>query len=202
MKKLIGIVLCLCFGLYANARTSPIYWEEARYFSADISYAHKALKTGKFDVFALELACFPDPTMGWEMTTSIEFGKDYFSFEPISLVGSIFVFVTQLGEYEANLRLASLLLAATAGRVPIHPLDWMEIVPYWNLMKGTLIPSKFSKMQIHGDVGLSLRFFPLESVLDWYDTFFISPFAEFDFGYKKESPFKGFSFGIKTGIYF
>lgn len=202
MKKLLGILIFLCLGWYATAQRTPIYWEEGRYFSADFSYTHKSLKMGQFDIFGLELACFPSPTMAWEMTSSFEFGKDYFSFEPISLVGSLFVFVTQLGDYESKLKLAALILAVTAGRVPIYPLDWLEIVPYWNLMKCTLIKSQFSKMQIYGDIGLSLRFFPLESFLDWYDTFYISPFAEYDFGYEKNSPFKGFSFGIKTGIYF
>ena len=200
IKRVCFLIVFLMFGWSLTAQ--PIYWNEGRYYSANCSYSHKMLNMEQFDVFGVEFSTYPSPTMGWEMASSIEFGKDYFSFEPISLVGSLFVFVTQFGDFDAKFRFAAMLLAVTAGKVPIYPLNWMEIVPYWNLMKCTMIKSKFSNMQIYGDIGLSLRFFPLESFLDWYDTFFISPFAEYDFGYEKNSPFKGFGFGVKVGMFF
>lgn len=202
MKKSV-LTLFFVFGSAALATAQPIYWDEGRYFSFNVSASRMTLGERIYDLGAVEFTSYPSPTLGFEYSTRVEFGKNYISFEPMSLLGTVLVTVSQLGESTGEMKLFSALLATTAAKIPVYPLDWLEITPYWNLMKFTFIKDVYEdEMKLTGDLGLQLKFFPFVSALDWYDTFFISPFVRYDFNYDKDFRLRGYSAGVLAGIYF
>lgn len=202
MKKcVLSLFLALAPGLLASAQ--PIYWDEGRYFSLNVSCSRTSLGDRIYDLGAVEFTSYPSPSLGFEYSTRVEFGKNYISFEPMSLLGTVLVTVSQLGESTGEMKLFSALLATTAAKIPIYPLEWLEITPYWNLMKFTFVKDVYEdEMKLTGDLGLQLKVFPFVNALDWYDTFFISPFVRYDFNYDKDPRLKGYSAGVSAGIYF
>ncbi len=219
MKKLfLLIVLCVC-SLRAYTQAPPVFYEEGRYFGVNAGYRHASLNAGDFSVGYIEGTCFPSHSVGWEFSTRIEYGKDYFSFEPVSAVGFLAVLFTQSRskQFSSTQKAVAAICAVSSAKLPIKIWDWCEIDPYWNLLRLTKLYG--SKLRIHADVGAQIKFYPFCNSYSM-STFYISPCVDYDFGYKKnagdfiyetwgghitktnKSLFHGYSYSLQIGMYF
>lgn len=208
----------LCIFSACELKAQPIFWQEDRNLSVDAGYKHASLNCGTFDVAFIEATMYFNPTLGWEFFTKFEYGKDYFSFSPLSLVGLPFWIYSATHGGEATSNLVGALAAISTARLPIYVWDWFEVSPYWDLFKLTKIYDS-KKLKINADVGLQLKFYPLCSSYS-LSTLYISPFVQYDFAYKKnagnfyseswagnikrtdKSLFFGYSYGVTIGYYF
>lgn len=210
MKRII-----ILLGLLSSFLSLPaqVYYEEEKYASVNLSYTYSGLTIGGFDLVGAELTLYPSKSLGWEFSTEIKYGADYFSWEPVGIVGTLAVVYTQTHkkQFGGTEKLVSVLAAITSAKLPIYPLDLVEFTPYWSLFKLTKIGN--DPMKVCGHVGLQLKVFPFYHQSSGWSTFYIAPFVQHDFGYSKrdghelywfdkESPFRGTSYGVKAGIYF
>lgn len=205
---------CIC----VSAHSQPLFWQESRNLSVDAGYKHASLNSGEFDIAYLEATAYFNPQLGWEYSVKFEYGKNYFSFSPMALVGLPFWIYTSTHGGSSFSNLVGAISALSAAKLPIYVWDWFEITPYWNLLKLTKLYDS-EKLKINADVGLQLKFYPFYSTWS-LTTQYISPFCQYDFAYKKnaseflytswsdkikrsdKSLFHGYSWGISIGYYF
>ena len=222
MKSSIRIILLLavllsCFA--TNTSANPIYWDNAKYFGANVGWTHLGLNAGEFDVATMEFTCFPSKQSGFEFSSRIYAGKDYVAFEPISAAGTLMTIFVQArqNEFGRTARMIAMLMAVSGAKIPIYPIEWMEITPSWSLCKLTWIYDE--KVKVSGNLGGEIKFFPFCYLPHVY-TMYISGHAHWDFGYKKDaanylyndwstnirradkSLFRGWSAGVTLGMYF
>lgn len=209
----------MLLGATASYAITPMYYKLDKYWSVNGGYEKLNLNSGDFDVFSIEATSYPSSSLGWEFSTKVSYGKDYFSFEPVSLAGyfcMIFVqsHAKQYG-YGRSEKMLSMLMAVSSAKLPLAICDYVEVAPYWNLFKLTKVYD--TKLQITGDVGLQLKLFPLAGK---DKAFFIGGFGAYNFAYDNkasdfygnawashikhsdQSLFRGWSYGINMGIYF
>ena len=86
-RVLFTMLLFVLTASVSKAQRPPIFWTEEKCFGVNAGYKHLSLNAGSFDVGYVELSCFINPTLGWEFTTNLEYGKDYLSFSPSGLLG-------------------------------------------------------------------------------------------------------------------
>lgn len=210
MKRLLMIIALIIFTHYASAQ---VYWNEEKYAGVNLSYTRENLNVGTYNLAGLELTLYPSKSMGWEFSTKINYGADYFSFEPVGLVGTLMVVYTQTHkkQFGSTEKLASALLAITSAKLPIYPFDYVEFTPYWSFFNLTKLGD--DPFKVCGHIGMQLKIFPFCHSLKW-NTFYIAPYIQHDFGYSAtdggflpywfdgDSPFGGTSFGLQTGFYF
>lgn len=214
---LLLVILLSCFA--TNVSANPIYWDNAKYFGANVGWTRLGLNAGTFDVATIEFTCFPSKQAGFEFSSKIYAGKDYVAFEPISAAGTLMTIFVQARQNEFNktARMFAMLLAVSGAKVPIYPIEWMEITPSWSLCKLTWIYDQ--KVKVSGNLGGEIKFFPF-CYLPYVYTMYISGHAHWEFGYKKDagnyyyyewadaiirgdkSLFRGWSAGITLGMYF
>ncbi len=179
MKKSLLIIILL---LGAVTATSQVYWDEGKYFSVNAGYAHSNINAGSFNMATLEITCYPSKPMGWEFSSEIRYGKDYLSFEPVGILGTLMMIFTQTHDgFDSDSKLSSVLFAISSAKLPIYPLDLVEFTPYWSLLK--LEKVNDSKFNMCGHVGITAKIFPfIYSNNDNIHTLFIAPFIQHDFG--------------------
>ncbi len=220
MKKLLILsIVCTFVSMRAYAQAPPIFYEEGRYFGVNAGWRHSVLNAGTFDIGYIEGTCFPAQSVGWEFSTRVEYGKDYFSFEPVSAVGFMLMLFTQSRskEFSSAERAVAAICAISSAKFPIKIWDWCEVDPYWNLMRLTQLYG--SKLRVHADAGLQIKFYPFCNSYSM-STFYISPCIDYNFGYKKnagdfryeswghnitktnKSLFHGYSYSVQVGMYF
>lgn len=217
-RVLFTMLLFVLTASVSKAQRPPIFWTEEKCFGVNAGYKHLSLNAGSFDVGYIELSCFINPTLGWEFTTNLEYGKDYLSFSPSGLLGLPFwIYATSHNSgREANM-LGAILSVASA-RMPLKICDWLEFDPGWNLLKLTKL-YKSGKFKLNGDIGLQIKIYPFCQSFT-ASTFFISGHCLYNFAYKKnasdyifeawgnnikrtdKSLFFGFSYGGSIGFYF
>lgn len=214
MKKLLFFTILAFIAMNALA-VEPVYYQDGRYFSVDAGFRRSVLNAGTFNIAYVEATCYPSYSMGWEFTAGFEFGKGYFSFEPVSAAGVLMMTFVQAHkkDYDASAKLYTALLAVSSARLPIYISDWLEVEPYWNLLKLTKLYG--TKFRVHADVGAMVKIFPFCYSYGSLGNLYICPNVCYDFGYKKnagqlgldyirgdKSPFHGYSYGLQIGCYF
>lgn len=216
MKKLF---LCLCLlVLSISINAQPIFWQEDRCLSVDAGYKRANLNCGNFDIAFIEATAYFEPQLGWEFSTRFEYGKDYLSFSPLSLIGLPFWIYSSTHGGEASVNLIGAIASIATAKLPIYIWDWFEITPSWDLFKLTKLYDD-KKLKINANVGLQLKFYPLCWTYP-VETLYISPYCHYEFAYKKnaadfaynwwgdnikrtdKSLFFGYSFGVAVGYYF
>ncbi|MGM9763280.1 MAG: hypothetical protein ACI3ZQ_04605 [Candidatus Cryptobacteroides sp.] len=212
MKKVVlGILagLLLCEALSAQ----PIFWSENRNFGIRAGYRRANLNVGTFDVGYIDATAYFTPQLGWEFSAKIEYGKDYFSFSPVGLIGLPFWIYSTTHHGSSTSNLIGAIFSIASAKAPIHIWDWFEITPSWDFLKFTKVYD--TKLKVNAEVGLELKFYPFCETYSM-TTFFISPFCFYNFGYKKNaseysylgvkkekaSIFRGYTFGATIGMYF
>jgi hypothetical protein len=126
------------------------------------------------------------------------YGKDYISFEPFSLIGILGFFFVKYGEGRdllADGEYTGLIIGASALSgmgFNINLDDSFKIRPYYSLLRLSKIKNVIEKFTLNAAVG-SYFTVNLGEVM-------INPFCEYGFGYKKNSPFTGFNYGVSLGI--
>ena len=181
----------LCIFSAGELKAQPIFWQEDRNLSVDAGYKHASLNCGTFDVAFIEATMYFNPTLGWEFFTKFEYGKDYFSFSPLSLVGLPFWIYSATHGGEATSNLVGALAAISTARLPIYVWDWFEVSPYWDLFKLTKIYDS-KKLKINADVGLQLK-----NAGNFYSESWAGNIKRTD-----KSLFFGYSYGVTIGYYF
>lgn len=196
-----------------------MYYELDKNWGVNAGYEKLNINSGNFDVFSVEATAYPSSALGWEFSTKVSYGKDYFSFEPVSVVGYMsLIFIHSHAKkygYGTGEKMLAWLMAISSAKLPMAICDYVEIAPYWNLFKLSKVYD--TKLQITADVGLQLKFFPLAG-LD--KTLFIGGFGCYNFAYhnnasnfmgnswsshikkSNQSLFRGWSYGVNLGIYF
>ena len=154
-RVLFTMLLFVLTASVSKAQRPPIFCTEEKCFGVNAGYKHLSLNAGSFDVGYVELSCFINPTLGWEFTTNLEYGKDYLSFSPSGLLGLPFwIYATSHNSgREANM-LGAILSVASA-RMPLKICDWLEFDPGWNLLKLTKLYSHPLKSQFLRDIVLT-----------------------------------------------
>lgn len=214
MKKyLLTFALVLCT---LPAFSQPFFWQQEKIWSVSTGWKHYSLNSGVYDVGQLELSTYVNPTLGWEFVAKLEWGKGYFSFSPVGLIGLPLLIYSSTHGGDRALNMIGAFSSIACAKIPIYVADWFEITPQWDLLKFTKTDC-FDKLKLNASVGLSMRFYPFCEL--WpMNTFFISPFVDFDFAYKKHladywgeqhyrlkntrSQLFGYSFGITAGMWF
>ncbi len=195
MKKFL-LVFAILFAVCLESSAQPYFWKLEKQWGANLGYKRADLKYAPIDAARLEVHYYMAPELGFEYFTGMEFGKNYFSFSPLGMLGGLPMWIyssTHGNDPQTNLVTA--LLAATSARVVINILDYVEVCPEWDLLKLT----KFGdyKMEVYGDVGVNIKVYPFY-VLPLY----ISSSIKYNFAYEKYSPFRGWTFGFTAGYYF
>lgn len=220
MKKLFIItsIFTILFSLEMKAQQPPFFWQEGHNIGINAGYKKLSLNSGTFDVGFVELSCFINPSLGWEFTSKIEYGNDYFSFSPSGLIGLPFWAYSTSHGNDRDMNTIGALLSVASAKLPLYILDWLEITPYWDLLKFTKIYDN-DKFIINGDLGLQVKIYPLcESNV--MNTLYITGFCLYNYAYKKDaskyyyehwsknikrtdkSLFYGYSYGATIGYYF
>ncbi|MDR1348944.1 MAG: hypothetical protein LBJ63_11080 [Prevotellaceae bacterium] len=179
-----------------------------------ISTGYKHLSTvnlpKSYDAFTVDLTLH-NYYYGVDFNSSFNYGKNYISYEPCSLIGLLYCrFVTGLGEDpDRNLvDLTFMVMAAStmSFNIPIGDEDRFIIRPYWSLMRiSRVLDAPTEKINPVFGLKDDANEYQLNAAAGVYfsinwDLFMISPFCEYGFGYKKVSPFTGFNFGLSVGI--
>lgn len=177
-----------------------------------IAYGAKYMKLndGDFYSFAsIELNAFSYQTK-FEYSAVFEYGKNYLSFEPFSIVGVLGMLM--FNGQDNNLMLAAGILGTSGAKIPIQLFNGrVELTPRWNLLKLTKLYD--NKLYLNGAAGVEMKIY-------LSDGLYISPEWEYCFGYKhissamkdysfhnenanhSKSPFRGHNFGLFIGYYF
>jgi hypothetical protein len=195
MKKLIIVytisILCPNF-LIAQYRFNGRVGGE---MELEGGYKFIANQTGTFHAAKIDIVFHETSSRDYVLTESIcgEFaiGKDYVSFSPGSLFMTVFAALMSINHYvsiEPSSYIA--ILGFPSSQFNIHCGDYIEISPYMDLFKVTKMDN--DKLRLNGAVGLQLGF-PLGPVS-------LKGFAEYGYGYRKNSGFKGFAFGGTFGV--
>lgn len=218
MKRLLLLAIALCFFSAGRVLAQPFFYSEGRNFSAQVSYKQSVHNCGTFDVARVEATAYMNPTLGWEFVAGFEVGKNYFSFSPVGLIGLPGWIYHSTHGSSSDMKMIGALLSIATAKLPIGICDWLEVTPYWDLLKFTKVYD--SKLKLNADVGLQLKLYPLSGTYSYFNTLFVASFIEYDFAYKKnagqymydywgynirrsdKSLFRGYSWGVTVGMYF
>lgn len=218
MKRIFIVFFVFFLFLNVQANYPPLFWEKGRRIGLNIGYKHLSLNSGRFETGFIELSCFMNPTLAWEFTSKLEYGNNYLSFSPSGLIGLPFWIYSSSHGGDRDTNLFGALLSVASAKLPIKACDWLEITPYWDLLKISKL-YKSKKFMINGDVGMQIKIYPFCSCENM-STFFVSGFCLYNFAYKKsstdymyepwayqiknyeKSPFYGYSLGTTVGCYF
>lgn len=157
MKKyLLTFALVLCT---LPAFSQPFFWQQEKIWSVSTGWKHYSLNSGVYDVGQLELSTYVNPTLGWEFVAKLEWGKGYFSFSPVGLIGLPFLIYSSTHGGNRALNMIGAFSSIACAKIPIYVADWFEITPQWDLLKFTKTDC-FDKLKLNASVGLSMRFYP------------------------------------------
>ena len=220
-RKLLLLTTLLCLTWLDTSRLSanPIYWENGKYYGVNAGWTRLGLNAGTFDVATLEFTCYPSKSLGWEFSSRIYAGKDYYAFEPVSVAGTLMTIFVQArkNQFDTTAKLFAILLALSGAKLPIYPCEYVEITPSWSLCKLTWIYDE--RVKVSGNLGGEIKIFPFCD-LPYVYTMYIAGHAHWDFGYKKDGGeymyrdwghnikrsdrplFWGWSAGVTLGMYF
>ena len=211
MKKLL-LILIFAFCLSLIKAQSPLGYGNSA-FGIAIGGEYKDLNDGDFFVGTLEFNAYSSSTL-FEYNTTVEFGENYISFEPLSLVGvlALCMFIDGQGDATPDMLTFFGLLGTSSAKINIFLFNgWVELVPKWNLLKLTKLYD--NKLYFNGNVGGELKIYLTDGL-------YVSPYWEYNFGYKyiskakneyiyhndnannNKSPFRGQNFGLFLGYYF
>lgn len=205
-KLLLFILLAVCIMTTVKAQ-SPLGYQSA--FGMAYGAKYKMINDGDFFTFAsVEFNAFSYQTQ-FEYTAVFEYGKNYLSFEPFSIVG---VLGMLMFNGQKDLMLVSGILGTSSAKIPIQVFNGrLEITPRWNLLKLTKLYD--NKLYLNGSAGVELKVYVTDGL-------YISPMWDYSFGYKhissamkdysfhnenanhSKSPFRGHNFGLFIGYYF
>ena len=216
MKHFIRISLCMLFVFIFTSKNlnaqSPLGYGDS-YFGVAAGGEYKTLNDGDFFVGTLEFNAYSSSTL-IEYNTTIEYGENYFSFEPVSVIGVIAMcmFIDGQGSATPDMLTFFGLLGTSSAKISIFLFKgWVELVPKWNLLKLTKLYD--NKLYFNGNIGGELKIYLTDGL-------YISPYWEYNFGYKyiskaksnyefhnenanhDKSPFRGQNFGLYLGYYF
>lgn len=207
MRKLLTFIsLTLCISTAVKAQ-SPLGYQSA--FGLAYGTKFKMINDGNFFTFAsIELNAFSYQTQ-FEYSAVFEYGKNYLSFEPFSIVG---VLGMLMFNGQNDLMLAAGILGTSSAKIPIQIFNGrLEITPRWNLLKLTKLYD--NKFYLNGSAGVELKVYVTDGL-------YVSPMWDYSFGYKhissamndysfhnenanqSKSPFRGHNFGLFIGYYF
>ncbi|MDR1198335.1 MAG: hypothetical protein LBK94_04895 [Prevotellaceae bacterium] len=143
-----------------------------------------------------------------DFNSSFNYGKNYISFEPCSLIGLLYYQFAKGEEGHSERDMGAMILLAMACstmsfNIHVDDEDKFIIRPYWSLMRISKVKDAIKIDAPH--VKNITNGFELNAALGAYlsinfDPFVINPFCEYGFGYNKNSPFTGFNFGLSVGI--
>lgn len=135
-----------------------------------------------------------------DFNSSFNYGKNYISFEPCSLIGMLYYYFVKYGEGDdsegglGTLFFMAMAVSTMSFNIPIGDDEAFIIRPYWSLLRISKVKDYSNRYELNAAVGtyLSYDFGPL----------MVNPFCEYGFGYSKNSPWKGFNFGISLSTKF
>lgn len=207
-KKLLLIVFILTTCLTTVKAQSPLGYQSA--FGVAYGARYKMLNDGNFLPFvSLDFNAFSYQTK-FEYTTVFEYGKNYLSFEPFSVIGVLGMLL--FNGQNQNLMLTACILGTSSAKIPIQILNGrIELTPRWNLLKLTKLYK--NRLYLNGSVGVEIKIYVSDGL-------YISPVYEYGFGYKhisnamsnysfhngnadhSKTPYRGHSVGLFIGYYF
>lgn len=211
IKKSSILLTLLILSAFAKAQSPLGYGNSV--FGIALGGEYKTLNDGNFFVGTLELNAYSSATL-LEYNTTVEYGNNYFSFEPLSVAGllTVLFFTEGQGEATPGMKLMAFMFATSSAKANIFLFNGLiELVPKWNLLKLTKLYD--NKMYLNGNVGGEIKIYLTDGL-------YLSPYWEYNFGYKhisnansnylfhnehanhSKSPFRGQNYGLYIGYYF
>ena len=192
-KKIVLAILVFFIGFCPEALFAQ-YTGEPDEMGVILSAGYKNLRInhGNYEVATIELGLhnfFNDLDFGG----SFSYGKDYMNIEAFSLAGLLCVYFMKQGWGDWDDSMVNLMIGAAALSgmgFNLRATDFLNIRPYYSLLRLTKIQEK--KFELNGAVGGHLTF--------EFGRMMLNPFCEYTFGYRKNSPFKGYAFGVSLGV--
>ena len=191
MRKLGLIVIILTF---ANNVFSQSYAGHSRLINFEGGYKLISNRLDMYHAGSLEMS-YHAPLLYTTYNIRAEVGENYWSVEPFSAVGILWMILSQKtgnwDYYESILKLSIVCLAGSSMKVPIRIYYGMfEICPSYSLLRLTYIDKQG---YLTGSLGLSFNYY-----INKY--LYFNSSGEFNFGYEKNSNLLGYSVNFGLGV--
>lgn len=133
-----------------------------------------------------------------DFNSSIHAGKNYFNFEPFSLLGILYLVMRggDISDLEGNAIIVLGMGTFSTMGFNINVNDKFKIRPYWSFLRFSKIKGITDKLTLNAGIGTNLSYILYEDV---DGAILINPFCEYGFGYSQNSPFTGFNWGLSLG---
>jgi hypothetical protein len=204
MKKYIGLLLAALIALPLFAQTEHEPQDRMGLIFPVVGYKRLNLRHNSFNAITADMTLhnlFNDI----DFNGSFHWGKDYMSMEPFSLVGLMCIYFWKYGEgTEPDNSMFKLIVfagAISSMSFNIRIGETVNIRPYWSLLRLTKLTDEKNKAYYNEEKGT----FKLNGALGTHVTLefgriMVNPYVEWTFGWKKDSPFRGYAFGASVGI--
>ena len=196
------------------AFAQPHYYQVDKPISVAAGYSNIHMNVDTFHAFYLEMTYYMNPSMGWEFSSRVEYGKDYLSIEPIGLIAVPTWIYTSSHGMGRKYNMIGAFLSITSAKLPIAVDEGglLEVTPYWSFLKLTRFYD--DGFRLNGDLGLQIKLFPL-ALFNYSNTLCVSGFAQWNWGYSRNhnrygryniknnrSDSYGYALGLSLGYYF
>jgi len=188
MKKLTFIIITLIF---ASNIYSQSYSGYSRLINFESGYKFLSNNLGTFHVASMELN-YHAPKLCTTYSIRADVGKNYWSIEPCSALGFLWLTTSQAtGSYYNYAPITKLLIVCLAGSSMKFPINiyygMFEICPSYSLLRLTYINNQG---YLTGSVGLSFNYYINKYV-------YLNSQGYFDWGYKNEF---GLGYSVQVGL--
>ena len=201
MKKIIFLFFALCTVVFMPVRADAQEYEpqdRMGFIFPVVGYKHLNFKSSNYSATTVGISLH-NFSNNIDFNGSFQWGKDYMSMEPFSLAGLLCFYFMKYGEggHLMGDGMFGLVVGASAlssMSFNIRIGDVINIRPYWSMLRLTRLSEGTEKgeFNINSALGTHLT---LE-----FNRFMISPYAEWTFGWTKESPFNGYALGVSVGL--